>query len=125
MTATQSPVDLVKAIYAAVGAGDLDAVLAMLQSEFELEQSSALPFAGVWRGADGFKAAGAAISAAWPDFAVRPLAFAPIDDGVLVVTHLSGTNPEGSVPLGRLFSVACTWLSCAVRSLSVVSIPAT
>lgn len=101
MTATAAPIELVKTIYAAVGAGDLEAVLALLHPDFELEQSSALPFAGTFRGADGFKALGAAIYRAWPDFAVTPTAFAPVDDGVLVVTHLSGSNPDGSAPLDQ------------------------
>ena len=101
-TPTQSPaVALVQTIYAEVGNGNLDAVLGMLHPDFSLEQSSALPFAGTWRGEEGFKALGAAIYAAWPDFSVKPVAFTAIGDVVLVITQLKGTNSSGSEPLDQ------------------------
>ncbi len=74
----------------------------MLHPEFQMEQSSALPFAGTWRGTAGFKAVGAEIFRAWPDFSVTPTSFSSLDDVVLVITHLTGTNPSGSEPLDQM-----------------------
>jgi uncharacterized protein len=84
----QESVELVRGIYAAVAQGDLNAVIGLLDAGITVVQSSALPFAGEWRGHDGFRAMGAAIYAAWPDFSVTPERFLDDGDTVLVMTRV-------------------------------------
>jgi ketosteroid isomerase-like protein len=90
-------VDLVRGIYTAVAQGDIDAVIALLDPAITVVQSSALPFAGGWCGHKGFRAMGAAIYAAWPDFSVTPERFLGDGDTVLVMTRvragISSANP--------------------------------
>lgn len=85
-------VETIKAIYAAVAAGDLAAALDQLSPSIVVTQSPALPFGGKWHGKDRFQAMGAAIYEAWPDFEVVPLAFFADGDGVLVLTRVTGAT---------------------------------
>jgi uncharacterized protein len=95
------PLEIIRGIYAAVAVKDWDGVLARISPAAVFEQSSALPFAGVWHGHDGFQKMGAAIFAAWPDFAVEPVSFSQSGSVVLVMTRVSGSNPAGDAPLNQ------------------------
>ncbi|MBI1188731.1 MAG: hypothetical protein GC206_15600 [Alphaproteobacteria bacterium] len=94
-------VAVVRGIYDAVARSDWDGVLARLHADVLCEQSSALPFAGVWRGHDGFQRMGAAIFRAWPNFTVEPLAFAQAGDVVLVLTRVKGGDPAAAAVLDQ------------------------
>lgn len=97
---SRTPVETIKAIYAAIGVGDLDAAISLLDPGIVVQQSSALPFAGEWRGHDGFRAMGAAIYEAWPDFSVKPEQFLSDGKTVLVVTRVRGANTT-AMPLDQ------------------------
>jgi len=86
----QEPTDVVRGIYDAVKQNNLDGMIAMLDPAIVVRQSSQLPFAGDWHGHDGFRAMGAAIYAAWPDFSVTPERFLGDGDTVLVMTRVCG-----------------------------------
>jgi hypothetical protein len=96
-----SAIDVVRGIYEAVSRADWDSVLARLDTQVVFEQSSALPFAGVWKGHDGFKKLGEAIFRAWPDFTVEPVSFCEAGDVVLVVTRVRGAKPRAGAGLDQ------------------------
>jgi uncharacterized protein len=94
-------VNVIRDIYDAVSNSDWDGVLAKIDTNIIFEQSSILPFAGVWKGHEGFQALGAAIFRAWPDFKVEPKSFFVTGNDVLVLTHVSGSNSRGEPPLDQ------------------------
>ncbi|QEE43476.1 nuclear transport factor 2 family protein (plasmid) [Rhizobium sp. WL3] len=85
-----APASVVRGIYAAIAVGDIEAAAQAMAPDICFTQSMALPFGGAWIGHDGFRRMGAAIYAAWPDFAVTTLAFLSDGETVLVLTHLHG-----------------------------------
>jgi len=95
------PIKVIRRLYQAIAADDLESVIDLLWPDIVVSQSSALPFAGVWRGHDGFRAMGAAIYAAWPDFAVTPRTFLSSNETVIVLTHVVGAV-GGATPLDQL-----------------------
>jgi len=84
------PIRVIRSLYEAVAADDLETVIDLLWPDIVVSQSSALPFGGVWRGHDGFRAMGAAIYTAWPDFGVTPRTFLSSNETVIVLTHVLG-----------------------------------
>jgi len=96
-----NPVDSVLLIYADVARGDLASVVARLSKDFVAEQNPALPFAGRWRGPEGFAAMGAAILRAYPGFSVSPLKFHETGAAVLVETRVWAPAAHGRPALDQ------------------------
>lgn len=97
---------VVQKIYGSVADGDLVSAAMLVAPEFVAIQASALPFAGTWRGTDGFAAMGAAIYTAWPDFAVVPQRFFADDDVVLVLARVRGAGGKLDQPMIESWRVA-------------------
>ncbi|QJR37501.1 nuclear transport factor 2 family protein [Gemmatimonas groenlandica] len=55
MTPSLSAVAIVREIYAAVAAGDFEAVLTRLHDDVPVHVAASLPFGGTWRGKAGFQ----------------------------------------------------------------------
>jgi ketosteroid isomerase-like protein len=58
---------------AAVTAGDLDAVAELIDPEFVVTEAEGLPYAGTYRGVDGWRALSKAIVATWGGFRLQLL----------------------------------------------------
>lgn len=97
--------ELVRAVYAALAAGDREALLRLLHPDFEGTLTESLPFGGVHRGAEamienGWWAIGRA-------FAVRaePLEWIPCADGrLLVLGRYAGRARATGAPLDAAFA---------------------
>ena len=58
---------VVEAFLAASGAGDRDALAKIVHPDFEVIEANGLPYAGVWRGAEGFWKLLATVYGYWSD----------------------------------------------------------
>lgn len=101
-----TPIAVVQRIYACIANGDLASAAMLLAPNFVAVQASALPFAGEWRGSEGFAAMGAALLATWPDFTVVPQRFFIDDDVVLVLARVRGADGKLDQPLIEYWRVA-------------------
>lgn len=54
---------------------DKAALAALLHPDFECVEADGLPYAGVYRGLDGWMALGAAVIGAWSKFRIRPIEY--------------------------------------------------
>lgn len=106
MTDTQWTAEaVVRSLYACVAANDFDGVISLIADDAEFIQADSLPFGGRYVGHDGFKLMAARILAAWPGFAVAPVAF--MSDGadqVVVLTELSGQGLQ--MPMLELWTLS-------------------
>lgn len=84
---------------AALAAGDFDAVGAMLDPDFLLEEAAGLPYAGTYRGVDGWRALSKAIVATWGGFRARILEFpGETADTLVVRLAISGRSRKTGTP---------------------------
>jgi ketosteroid isomerase-like protein len=84
---------------AALAAGDFDAVGAMLDPDFVLEEAAGLPYAGTYRGVDGWRALSKAIVATWGGFRARILEVPGEGADTLVVRlAISGRSRKTGTP---------------------------
>jgi ketosteroid isomerase-like protein len=60
---------------AATRSGDAAALGAMLHPEFSVEEASGLPYAGVYKGVDGWIALSRAVVGTWSKFKIAPIAY--------------------------------------------------
>jgi uncharacterized protein len=95
---------IVRELYACVAANNFAGAAALLADDAEFIQAESLPFGGRYAGQDGFAAMASKIVAAWPGFAVTPVAF--MSDGgerVVVQTELAGKGLQ--MPMLELWTV--------------------
>lgn len=100
----QSADSIVRELYAHVGAGRFEAVLALLAEDVEFVQAATLPCGGTYRGHAGFQEMAGKIIAAWPGFTVKAKHF--LSDGldtVVVTTQLTGQGLD--MPMLELWTV--------------------
>lgn len=88
---------------AATRTGDKAALTEMVHPDFELIEPTGVPYAGAYRGVDGWRKLSKAVIEAWEDFRVEPLAF-PGETGNTFTVHmrLSGRSRK----TGRPFSMS-------------------
>jgi ketosteroid isomerase-like protein len=60
---------------AATGTGDRAALAELLHPDFECVEADGLPYAGAYRGLDGWMALGQAVVGAWSKFRIRPIEY--------------------------------------------------
>jgi ketosteroid isomerase-like protein len=60
---------------AATRSDDEAALASMLHPEFEIEEASGLPYAGIYRGVEGWRALSRAVVAAWSKFRISTLEY--------------------------------------------------
>jgi uncharacterized protein len=60
---------------AALAAGDFDTMGTMLHPDFVVVEADGLPYAGIYRGLDGWRALSRAVVETWAGFSIRPIAF--------------------------------------------------
>ncbi len=103
-----SNLEIVEAIYHAVGQGDLATVLSYLDAGVTAHQAESLPYAGVYRGPAGFQQMGEAIFNTWSDFQSKPHKFVHDGDTVIVLATMTGmarrTSNQLDMPLAECWS---------------------
>jgi len=90
MSSQQSPIDVVRGIYAAMAERDIAAVLAVISPDLVLTQDPRLPWGGRFEGPDGFATFGLALVEA-VDSAVTTEAVFEADDEVIQMGRTKGT----------------------------------
>lgn len=60
---------------AALQAGDRDAMAEMLDPDFIIEEAEGLPYAGIYRGLDGWLALSRAVVGTWSGFRISPVEY--------------------------------------------------
>lgn len=102
---TQAPSIIAKQFYETVfQSGDIEAAAHFMAEDFV----DHAPWPGNPATRDGFQAGAAAMRAAFPDFAIKPLKVIEEEDRVAVVVRISGTHHGdffGEKPTGRAFEV--------------------
>ena len=97
--------DTVKAFYETVfQSGDTEAASLMMTEDFV----DHAPWPGQAATREGFRAGTAAMRAAFPDLAVKPITMIEEDDKVAVVVRITGTQHGqfmGHAPAGRSFDI--------------------
>lgn len=87
----QSPIEVVEAIYAAMGAKDLETVLALLAPDIVVTQDPRLPWGGRFEGPDGFATFGLALLGAIQSQVTTEAIF-EADDEVIQMGRTRGTT---------------------------------
>lgn len=77
----------------AMSAGDFAATSDMIDRDFVVQEAAGLPYAGTYRGIDGWRELSKAVLKTWADFKIRPLELLGETDNTLVVRFaLSGRS---------------------------------
>jgi ketosteroid isomerase-like protein len=85
--------DFCERFFAAVSTGDFTAISGMLDPDFVVHEAAGLPYAGTYRGIDGWRDLSKAVISTWADFKIRPLEFlGETDDTFVVRFALSGRS---------------------------------
>lgn len=80
-------------VIAALERADFAAIGAMLEPDFAVHEAAGLPYAGTYRGIDGWRALSRAVVKTWVDFKFAPLEiFACSPDAVVVRFAIAGRS---------------------------------
>jgi ketosteroid isomerase-like protein len=86
-------VEVVRALYAAFGKGDVPAVLGLMAEDIEWHEAEGLPYGGVYHGGEAVaENVFGPITQDVADFAVTPEEFVASGDTVAVVARYTGTG---------------------------------
>ena len=85
-------IDRLRAAYEGFGRGDLDAVLAVMDTDIEWDATDALAHTGLYRGHTGVADYIGSLASAWAEFALNPEQFTESGDGahVMVLGNVRG-----------------------------------
>jgi len=85
---------LVEEIYTATLGGDLDAFEKYIHPDFSVHESDSLPFAGVFKGIEGFKEVFSVVFGIYEDVGVEPKVICTGHDHAMVLLDFNGTCKE-------------------------------
>jgi ketosteroid isomerase-like protein len=85
--------------FAAITSGNMDEVAGLIDPEFVVTEAEGLPYAGTYRGVDGWRALSKAIVAAWGSFKLQPLEYlGETADTIVVRFAISGRSRKTGTP---------------------------
>jgi len=102
----QSNKEKVQSMFAALAGGDLETLKSYLHPDVVVKEADCLPFAGVYRGPEGYLELVQKVTGTWvdPDFSVK--AMLGEGDLVVVVSELTAKNKAGTfftMPMTEVF----------------------
>jgi ketosteroid isomerase-like protein len=108
---SQENVEIVRSAYAAVNAGDLDALAEVTAPDAVLDWSRSIgPQKGVYRGRDGFAQYVAALTEAFERVQLSPVHVVVAPGGQIVVRHhFSARGRASGLEINRVPDVALVW----------------
>jgi ketosteroid isomerase-like protein len=84
---------------AALSAGDFDTIGGMLDPDFVVQEADGLPYAGSYRGLEGWRALSKAVITTWSGFKLHPLEFLGETEETFVVRFaISGRSRKTGTP---------------------------
>jgi uncharacterized protein len=85
--------------FAAITSGNVDAVAELLDPDFVVTEADGLPYAGTYRGLEGWRALSKAIVGAWGGFKLQPLEYlGETEDTIVVRFAISGRARKTGTP---------------------------
>jgi len=91
--------DIVKSFLEAAVARDWNKLATYCHAEFAVRESDALPYAGVYRGIEGFRRLARLIFIeSFKDFRVEPQSYSEGDDYVVLLAAISGVGKQSGIP---------------------------
>lgn len=92
--------EFAKRFLAAMHAGDRERMGAMMHPDFLIEEAASLPYAGQYRGLEGWLALCKAVIATWKSFSLDFIEFAgESDDGLVIRFRLRGVSRKTGRPI--------------------------
>jgi len=103
---SQSKVEIVQDMYAALAAGELDRMKGYLHPDVFVTEADCLPYSGIWRGPDGYLELVNTVVGTFDDLDVTVNAMTEVDNMVICVSEFRGKNKAGvafEMPLIEVF----------------------
>lgn len=98
---------IVQTYYAALARGDMEQLIAIAADDIVLEEASSLPYAGVYKGHQGWMEFGTAFNQVWQDAVIKVDSINDAGDYVVGLAHLSAksrsTSKSIEMPLAEFF----------------------
>lgn len=103
---SQSNIDTVQAMFAAMAAGDFERMKTYLHPEVIVTEAECLPYPGLHKGPDAYIQLVHTVVNTWDDLKLAVHAMAEKDDMVMVVSEFAGKNKSGvafNMPMTEVF----------------------
>jgi ketosteroid isomerase-like protein len=114
---SQGNVETVRAVLEHLNEGDINGLILLCDSDFELDMSARVFNPKTYRGHEGIRGFYREVGEVWEDFRWEPLRFFEADDEVVVLLHSHGRGRGSGIEMAR--DVAMVWTVREDRAVSV------
>jgi ketosteroid isomerase-like protein len=114
---SQENVETVRAVLEHLNEGDINGLILLCDSDFELDMSARVFNPKTYRGHEGIRGFYREVGEVWEDFRWEPLRFFEADDEVVVLLHSHGRGRGSGIEMAR--DVAMVWTVREDRAVSV------